>query len=581
MKIASALSFPVSRLLEVMSKGAGKTSTLNIDLLRETLEAIGWSVSVGVGLYRLDDYERVRKTEFGQWLKAHKEIELWGYNGVKEPKHFWFSGIDGEENALDTYRNFPVPTGTPPSTPKIGQVYIQSVSKPFYDSPRGGIWTIVTEGWSIGLPSYTFTNTKGATATVIPPIDSYGFPDPAKLQMASFWTWAYKNGLQEDAQKALSEAVVAPKPLAPGDRTLDNTGHCAACLANVKLSQERIMRHGWSVQGDRGRGQYGNSWHTGPCVGAGYLPWEISPKGAEVYLGQLAAYQTQLERKIQVLRGEPQEIPNPRYLGYNQKAKTLTKGDLGYEDGLKLLIAQQTQELVYLNNDINELKTRIAAWVPKALYGKVATRWLVSQTLKNAASERDELDWAAEQLSTANDLLESAKLVLTARGSGHGEGSESIADGNPKIDRAVDEIQKISGALARVQHALQAEASRPSHFASKPGMLDNTTKRHINQQFKAQGLDENKGFETATQGYSKSWEVLAEFGLHVSAVVDSHLFVDRSTEDGKADDGSVFLRMAFKDPHDTFNEVPVKNSLLAFSFHRKETGQFGCHVYVS
>ena len=317
------------------------------------------------------------------WSRG-RSAQFWGYSGVNEPKEIWLSS---EQEAEEVIRHFPVPVGANIPRLGVGEIHVQKVDPKTNREPwdiENGLnrWRVVTHGWYMGVPAYTFTSAKGVVLTVPLGVDSRGrIADPDKTPMPSFWTWAYKNGLQEAAKEALTEAVVAPKPLAPGDRTLDNTGHCAACLANVKLSHDTIMRHGWSVQGDRGRGQYGNSWHTGPCIGAGYLPWELSPKGAEVYLAQLVGIGEQLQRKLQNLRGNPKEIPNVRYREYSRvvQKKVLVETDSEYKDILKLLIEQQEQDLRYLDKDITDLKTRIGAWVPKALYGKVATRWMDGQ----------------------------------------------------------------------------------------------------------------------------------------------------------------------------------------------------------
>ena len=110
--------------------------------------------------------------------------------------------------------------------------------------------------------------------------------------------------------------------------------------------------------------------------------------------------------------------------------------------------------------------------------------------------------------------------------------------------------------------------------------LDQKVKRKINDRFRQEGLGERANFEKAEHGYSKTWEILAEFGIVVEQVIDHFLFVDRGTADGRADDGHTNLHLAQK-TDDPFTNIPITNSLLVFTFHRKDNGQFGCLCYVS
>ena len=377
MAIVNTLSFPVSSLLQVMAKGAGKTSTLNILVLTETLEAIGWSVKPTKAFARL--------TREGQF-KYHPAIRPWlaAYRGFTydygESLGFLFNSYETAENG---YKNFPVNVSPTPST-DFAELTVQRVDPPDAEwRDRAGHWRIVTLGWSIGVPAFVFTSKSGSKVTISKNVNPYDgrIADPNNTPMPSFWTWAYKNGLQQEAQDALAGAVRAPKPLAPGARTLDGTGTCPACMHNVKMTRERIMRHGWSVQGNRGRGDYGGSWHTGPCFGVGYEPWEISPKGAIDLVARLEGVLGKLNKGLQTLNAKPKEISNPRYEKRWPRTgpEILTPEDPGYDAALKMGIMRKNEEIKHLNMDITDTKVRIAAWVPKALIGRVASRWLRAQ----------------------------------------------------------------------------------------------------------------------------------------------------------------------------------------------------------
>ncbi len=70
--------------------------------------------------------------------------------------------------------------------------------------------------------------------------------------------------------------------------TTKTTGTCGACFRGIALDKhDKIARHGWSEQGARKVGEYGNVWHTGPCFGAGHLPYEVSPDCTKAFLAEV------------------------------------------------------------------------------------------------------------------------------------------------------------------------------------------------------------------------------------------------------------------------------------------------------
>jgi hypothetical protein len=97
-----------------------------------------------------------------------------------------------------------------------------------------------------------------------------------------------------DAIKTLKPNVIKGRkpstdPSKTAPRTIENTGTCAVCGQNVKLSGGKIVSHGYRV--------IWNS-HQGNCYGVDYEPIEISPKGAIDYLASLESYKADQEAAL-------------------------------------------------------------------------------------------------------------------------------------------------------------------------------------------------------------------------------------------------------------------------------------------
>lgn len=63
-------------------------------------------------------------------------------------------------------------------------------------------------------------------------------------------------------------------------------GTCGACFRLMSLTAAgKVVRHGWAeVGGKRRVGEYGNVIHTGPCFGAGWDPYEVSPECTKAFV---------------------------------------------------------------------------------------------------------------------------------------------------------------------------------------------------------------------------------------------------------------------------------------------------------
>ncbi len=73
------------------------------------------------------------------------------------------------------------------------------------------------------------------------------------------------------------------------ERTIENTGTCSVCGRNVKMKDNKIVDHGYTVK-------YG--FQSGNCSGVGYDPIEISPKGAVAYIKSLENFKATQEATL-------------------------------------------------------------------------------------------------------------------------------------------------------------------------------------------------------------------------------------------------------------------------------------------
>lgn len=401
------ISHNASRLLGMMAKGAGKTSTIDIDLLKEALGSIGWTVTIGVGLYRITLEERLeRHPEYQNWSRK------WGIETViAEPKVISFF-FEEQENAYRSRLEAPFIVGTPPSQPVLWGLYAKRVLTP--RQWASGSWSVDVEDLMMAVPTYTFTTANNVQMTVMPPPSREGLPNPQALSIPTFWSWGYKNGLQELAAKALTETPQEAKPLAPGERTLENTGTCGVCMQNVKLtSAQRVMRHGWQVGGNRQVGRIGYSWHTGPCFGVGYEPWEVSPKAADEYVKYLKGEVIpRYEKELGYWSNPPEEVRSPYYKtiiyfggpnylrdypkfsrnpdpkdfdisGYPPRFRAQLEADdyallkreirTAYKNLVEQRVGEASLGIREATAEANQVSARIATWKPKDLRGKTAS----------------------------------------------------------------------------------------------------------------------------------------------------------------------------------------------------------------
>ena len=93
----------------------------------------------------------------------------------------------------------------------------------------------------------------------------------------------------------------------------------------------------------------------------------------------------------------------------------------------------------------------------------------------------------------------------------------------------------------------------------KPEKMKPKERKKINEDFRKAGLDGNGRFKKIDHGISKINEILADYGFELDEVTSS----DRFREDSGRQEFKL-ARKKHKDPH---SPTPIKNSVIAFSWH--------------
>ena len=93
----------------------------------------------------------------------------------------------------------------------------------------------------------------------------------------------------------------------------------------------------------------------------------------------------------------------------------------------------------------------------------------------------------------------------------------------------------------------------------KPEKIKPKERKKINEEFRKAGLDGNGRFEKIDHGISKINEILADYDLELDEITNSDRF--------KEDKGRQEFKLARKKHKDPFSPIPIKNSIVAFSWH--------------
>jgi hypothetical protein len=156
-------------------------------------------------------------------------------------------------------------------------------------------------------------------------------------------------------------------------------GTCPACFRSIRLTAAGLVtRHGWSEQGGRRVGEHGRAWHTGPCFGAGWAPFEVSPAGTVAFLEQVvfpyALARTCALEHLSTLpalfvvsdvqafdRGT--EHTSAKYVSCPMTTR-YRAGERGYEKVHARRVAEEQNGLERASTDGASMCARVKAWSP-------------------------------------------------------------------------------------------------------------------------------------------------------------------------------------------------------------------------
>jgi len=116
-----------------------------------------------------------------------------------------------------------------------------------------------------------------------------------------------------------------------------------------------------------------------------------------------------------------------------------------------------------------------------------------------------------------------------------------------------------SNIIKRTMQKLSSNAEDFITTERKPEMMKHEERKKINKEFIKAGLDGNGRFKKIDHGISKINEILAEHDFELDEVTSSDRF--------KEDSGRQEFKLARKKHKDPYSPIPIKNSVIAFSWH--------------
>jgi hypothetical protein len=357
---------PSRGALAFLTKSAkGIKGGFDIDALKEALPLIGWSIEDTVVAVPIDGEKAA-----GQIRPILTKHGLGKYDyfhgGLKEEKVLYVLADTDGKALFDDIKAF-VTESSAPTSIKVGEVVLKGFK--LDREGQAGRWLLkFMESW-VGVEGWTVKSPKGSV-TFTPKMSYTGRMEPlAEKGSDRFWTFAYKAGLKEAATAFLASmgTDVVQDILKPVDpRTLQNTGTCPACFMNTKMIKGRMIRHGWQVGGRRQRGVWGLTWHSGPCFGVGYQPFELSPEGTKAYVREaLVPALAQTEDKIGKLKSRPLKLT----VEIKGKPEEIDESHQDYERHLKTQLNHAEQTMKGLEAEHEDLKARINTWKLQPLPG--------------------------------------------------------------------------------------------------------------------------------------------------------------------------------------------------------------------
>lgn len=253
-RYAAALSEEkVKALLVKLRKGSDSSITLK--QLLEVLRYLGgWAVEPFVGLVQLHGYPQDPNA-------PNLETD----SNPLTVKARWELTKDLEVRSL-------------PSSPQAMKHYTMDVTAPTSKGFNFNLTGYYFREW-VGANGLRFTSPEGAVFELLPSRSYYiQYSDPKKIPYYEIRTWLRDStSFLAQVSNALGVSTYEREREESKPRTRENTGTCPCCFRNIKLKRQGdeylIVLHGYERPG---WGQV-----HGKCLGVGYQPFELSPKGTQ------------------------------------------------------------------------------------------------------------------------------------------------------------------------------------------------------------------------------------------------------------------------------------------------------------
>lgn len=209
-KWRSASALPSANALKYLQKWSKKTKGMfNAALARECFKSMpGWKMEDTKTPLLLNGMgpSDVPKEMLKDWARKN-DVTILGALSKKEPFEFLINTNDrnkAEKIAKDFERQVKIVGNSGPGgSPSVGTLYATRPSPP--TAYYGDRMKFVVGQMYLGLPGWIFSAPSGQKITLPNPVNSAGriLNADGGVKLTPFWTWAYKNGLDRDAQKAL------------------------------------------------------------------------------------------------------------------------------------------------------------------------------------------------------------------------------------------------------------------------------------------------------------------------------------------------------------------------------------------
>lgn len=224
----------------------------------------------------------------------------------------------------------------------------------------GFLVTMVTERRAV--VSFSVVGPQGGTLTITKR------PGYKRIVFYDLLPWA--KGINLDLVAMASEALGMDTPEVERalkdlyERDLTNTGTCPVCGGNFKRNGTGIGHHGFKRPGD--------GMLHGACFGVNYLPWELSPIGAQEYISfALEPTKAQAEKRLEMLTTgqitEFMELPPSWKTGALPETITREIDPERFARKLEQEIGSTRRYIAMLTADIKFFRAKVAGWVADEL----------------------------------------------------------------------------------------------------------------------------------------------------------------------------------------------------------------------